>query len=414
VGTDSLAIVSVLYSTRLPLNTCCKAAGINLFQTNQQRQNMNAFFRWNPSIFTRLNPLSWMIVFAMLTGMNTAQAGGGPLCYVDNNASPPGDGTTWGTAYTDLQGALTNFDCTEIWVAAGTYLPDGAIPGDRFLSFELQSGQAVYGGFFGDETVREERDPAVNVTILSGDIGTGSDETDNAYHVVQTDGVDSTTVLDGFTIEWGYADGVANAEREGAGMYCNAGSPSLANLVFRNNYSTRHGGGLWVGQDGNPVLNNVSFIDNYAFFGGAGVMVNQGSMKLTNATFTGNTTEGEGAGVHAWTYDIPVNLTLANVTFSDNSAVWGGAISNLSSDGAVIDLIMTNVTASGNQAMQGGALHIMSGAPFMTIPGGVNLVQLTNVILWGDTIRRSGDTLARFRVSRIDFPVHRSQHYRKW
>jgi hypothetical protein len=75
----------------------------------------------------------------------------GPRCYVDASGQSPGGGFDWSDAYTDLQSALSNDSCTEIWVAAGTYLPDGASPGDRSLSFVLKSGVAIYGGFSGDE-----------------------------------------------------------------------------------------------------------------------------------------------------------------------------------------------------------------------------------------------------------------------
>ena len=95
---------------------------------------------------------------------------------------PSGSGC-WATAFTDLQPALAAAGSgDEIWVAAGTYLPTSTT--DRTISFAMKNGVAVYGGFDGTETMRSERNPAVNVTILSGDIGTPGVSSDNSYHVV--------------------------------------------------------------------------------------------------------------------------------------------------------------------------------------------------------------------------------------
>ena len=35
----------------------------------------------------------------------------------------------------------------------------------------MKNGVGIYGGFLGTETLRSQRNPASNVTVLSGDIG---------------------------------------------------------------------------------------------------------------------------------------------------------------------------------------------------------------------------------------------------
>lgn len=148
-----------------------------------------------------------------------AHAATGPRCYVNDNAAGANNGNDWTNAYTSLQSALADANCTEIWVAAGVYKPT-TVSTNRSASFALKSGVQVYGGFAGTETTLSQRDWAANKTILSGDID-NNDLTDpggvvtttahiignNSYHVVVATNVDSSAVLDGFIITAGRADG---------------------------------------------------------------------------------------------------------------------------------------------------------------------------------------------------------------
>ncbi|HRP64411.1 MAG TPA: hypothetical protein PK400_14020, partial [Phycisphaerales bacterium] len=127
-----------------------------------------------------------------LTGNATAQD---VIFYVDiANGSVNGDGEGWNTAKKYLQDGLTAADAylsqnpthtVHIWVAAGTYRPDqgsGISPGTRAASFPLRNNVRVYGGFAGNEIMFDTRDPAVHLTILSGDL-LNSDK-NNSRHVV--------------------------------------------------------------------------------------------------------------------------------------------------------------------------------------------------------------------------------------
>jgi len=137
---------------------------------------------------------------------------GGNIIYVDEDANDPNsynNGTSWFDAYRDLQDAFhtaRNCASNQIWVAEGTYKPtDINDTGARLISFELLDDVAVYGGFPTGGGTWFERNPATYQTILSGDIGTPNDLSDNSYHVVKCQDVNNA-ILDGFTIKAGNAD----------------------------------------------------------------------------------------------------------------------------------------------------------------------------------------------------------------
>jgi len=144
--------------------------------------------------------------------------------YVKHNASGANNGTSWADAYTDLQTAITNaVSGDHIWVAAGTYKPTATA--SRDIYFEIPNGVELYGGFAGTETDTSQRTDygagGANETILSGDIGTQDDNTDNSYHVVYIDDASSTIKLNGLTISHGCADNflsIIQHERKGGGI----------------------------------------------------------------------------------------------------------------------------------------------------------------------------------------------------
>src|SRR5262245_4911945 len=77
-------------------------------------------------------------------------------------------GASWSDAK-DLQAALTAATSgDQIWVKAGTYKPTTGT--NRSATFQLKNGVALYGGFAGTESSLIQRDPTLNVTILSGDL----------------------------------------------------------------------------------------------------------------------------------------------------------------------------------------------------------------------------------------------------
>jgi hypothetical protein len=74
--------------------------------------------------------------------------------------------------------------------------------------------------------------------VLSGDIGTPTDNSDNSYHVVVGSNTHNSTLLDGFTVTGGKGDDGSY----GGGMYNYRGSPTVKNVIFSNNYAVFGGG----------------------------------------------------------------------------------------------------------------------------------------------------------------------------
>jgi hypothetical protein len=280
------------------------------------------------------------------------------IFYVNQNATGENDGTSWTNAYSDLQNALAVATANdEIWVADGTYKPTN--DGDRDASFYIPSGVKVYGGFAGGETSREQRDWINNETILSGNIGSETIQTDNSYHVVDISETTNTTILDGFSISEGNANGGNTGERDsGGGIYgWNGANATLKNLVITDNLSVDRGGGFYL-NGGSPNLINVTFRDNFANFrGGALYLRNNSSPKIENSLFIGNESQSGGA------IGIDSNISgteIINSTFYNNQANHGGAIANFTyvnsgnfNNGDIENSIFFNNSGSDNQIVSG-------------------------------------------------------------
>ncbi len=306
--------------------------------------------------------------------------------YVKADATGGNNGTSWTDAYTDLQSALTTaVNGDEIWVAAGTYKPT---PGtDRTVSFALNDGVGLYGGFAGTETARSQRDPTANVTTLSGDIGTPGDSTDNSYTVVSAaSNVTSSAVLDGFTVTQGRADGSGHTSGGGFRQFSLTTSfPTISNCIFSNNYAADFGAGVainspaTVGFGATGTFTKCRFINNLAPNSGigGGAWLDDIRPTLINCVFQGNVAV-YGGGMAA---DDISAMPLTNCVFQNNSANRGGAISMAGSD-----ISLENGTLSGNSASLGSAIYTEPGNSSI----GSGAITLTNSIVWANPPSQGG------------------------
>jgi hypothetical protein len=218
------------------------------------------------------------------------------ICYVDADANGANDGTSWQDAFNYLQDALQSTIYGDLtMVAEGIHRPDcnSAEPngtGNRRASFHLVRGAVTEGGYAGfGAPDANERDIDLYESILSGDLagddGAGfANKSENCYHVVCANSTDSTTVLDGFTITGGNADG-SRYESGGGGMFAVNGQATVANCTFKANFA-RFGGGIQY-IDGGGVLTNCFVIGNVGERYGA-IYNYRSSPKIDNCIICGN------------------------------------------------------------------------------------------------------------------------------
>ncbi len=338
------------------------------------------------------------------------------VVHVDLQATEPADGLTWGSAFTDLHDALRLSEPCQIWVAKGTYLPTDD-PNDRQASFTIdQDGLALYGGFAGSEISLEARDWETNETVLSGDINASGELSGNTYHVVVVDGqsganITNATVIDGFVITGGNADG-GIPRNLGGGLVCRAQgsdnecSPSISNVSFHGNFASLGGGGMFndgrFGGNASPVLTQVSFDENEGGARGGG-MLNDGqsgnsSPSLDQVSFTGNDAQ-RGGGMMNDGRGGSSNPTLEHVIFEDNSATTGAGMANDGPDGDNTTRL-TNVVFSGNIAATsgGGLLNFIDEF-------GASEPVLTNVEFIGNSAGQFGGGMHSFAQTGTSNPT---------
>lgn len=256
--------------------------------------------------------------------------GASVVLYVDDDAPPGGDGSSWDSAFNllapALQAASTQF--ADVLVAQGQYYPDrldtnnpSAGTGDRGASFVVSDGVRIFGGFAGRGAPAPNRVyPGVYVTRLSGDINSPGVKTDNSYHVVRIAATQGVAVLQGVEVSGGYADGPTAAEQRGAGV---------------------------VVESGGLLIEQCRIVDNCARGQGGGVaaLASADSLSMFNTLLQFNTAT-RGGGVYT---DGTLVLDMRGSTVVRNTADLGGGLK--SENGAVVtvrnSIVFFNVAASG-------------------------------------------------------------------
>ena len=279
------------------------------------------------------------------TDSDGSRADMGAYPYLNNYSGPTwyitesGNDTT-GTGASDdpfrsIQSGI-NFssDDDSVTVAAGTYVEN--------INFR---GRNI-------KVVGEDRE----TTIIDGD--------STEAVVIFINNEDSSATLKNFTIQNGYTLPPFSTS-SGGGIRVMSSSPTLINLIVKNNRANDMGGGLFLASS-NSVLQNLEISSNIANKGG-GISVGNSDPVLTNVTIVDNAANNTGGGMRL----SDSYATMTNVTISGNTATvdGGGVYLNNSSP------VMSHVTMSGNSCdNHGGGIFMKNNSN----------PSFSNSVLWND------------------------------
>lgn len=310
---------------------------------------------------------------------------------------------------------------------------DGAADGDWI---EVSPGIYAEAIDFKGKAIRLASSGGPQVTTIDG---TGHN------HVVQcVSGEDPNTILEGFTITGGDANG-EYPDDHGGGMFNDSSSPTVTGCILSGNWA-RYGGGMF-NRHSSPAVTGCAFSGNSCYSGrlnspflfggrGGGMLNFHSSPTVTGCAFSGNAAglgggmnnetssptvtdcifssnyafeswgygygnvNGYGTGTGGGMYNGHSHPTVTRCTFSGNAADRGGGMGNRSDSSPAV----TNCIFSGNSAQEGGGMFnmnlmdlsisglTMTGCTFSGNSGGgmcnltcpINLT-VTNCIFRGDS-----------------------------
>lgn len=311
--------------------------------------------------------------------------------------SPSGSwswGTSQRTAFTSVGSALAAaVSGDQVWVAEGTYVEN----------LTMKDGVALYGGFAGNETFLDARDPASHPGILDGQA---------MGPVIYMEGcISLQTVIDGFTIRNGvgavspqsgavFGGGICcwqssyarisnnvmmgNRAQYGGGIFVNGSYLTVKDNLVKENFATSMGAGIALAANntsvtGNTIINNrVEYPSigpgraggifvfgysngflisgnvisgNYGAMQGGGLYMEACSGTVENNTISGNYGSYYGGGINTDTADV----TIVNNLFEGNEGGYGGGVAYLGGTGSI-----TGNLFIGNTGAQGGGIYTLN------------------------------------------------------
>ncbi|MHC4734356.1 MAG: right-handed parallel beta-helix repeat-containing protein [Planctomycetota bacterium] len=177
---------------------------------------------------------------------------------------------------------------------------------------------------------------------------------DNSFHVVVGKNLDSNTVLDGFVVVGGNADGMYVHANGGGMLNRNGSNPVITDCNFSGNLSSGGGSGMY-NDNSNPHVIRCRFSGNAIGYNSGGGMYNINSSPIVeDCEFVANDA-GVGGGMANGESG---NARIVRCLFKDNKASFGGGFySRNNCNPIVIDCRFENNWAD----WTGGALELRGG-----------------------------------------------------
>lgn len=199
--------------------------------------------------------------------------------------------------YSSIQTAINNSsDASIVLVKPGIY----------YENINFQGKEITLSSLF----IIDNDQDFISSTIIDGN---------NNSHVVKFENnEDLNSVLSGFTIRNGFAQG-DYLSNDGGGIYCYSSGPLLRYLIITENIAEGQGGGISCYQSAEPLIHNVSIINNTAAIGGGISCYNNSSPNLINVLIANNQTAQCAGGIYA----LNSSINLENVTVTQNVANLG-------------------------------------------------------------------------------------------
>ena len=192
-----------------------------------------------------------------------------------------------------------------------------------------------------------------DIKLLSvGDASNTIIDANGNYHIFYIDGagvtIDSNTIIDGFTITGGNANG-PNPHNYGGGFYCSFASPTISNNIITNNLSN-YGSGFYCCSSSSPIINNNKIINNSADYYGGGISCAASSPTISDNTIINNSAANYGGGIYLNNASPTIN---DNTIINNSAANYGGGICFAYYSSPTI----SNNTITNNLAGEGGGIY---------------------------------------------------------